>query len=86
MSFKYNNDAGAEARSNTELYEHIEAFERQKVADLKVFTSSDCYLISKSMCTEFIHAQMHYHAKSLEIMTQAFAYFETINDEAEIKV
>lgn len=74
-----------EAKANKEMYAGIEAFERQKVRDIKVLVNKFTFTL-KVLCTEYIHSEIAYHAQCLEAMTGAFGFFETVSEDKEIKV
>lgn len=61
-------------QSDRKFLEEVEQFERQKVKDIK------------AMGLEFIHAQLLYHSRCLEIMSKAYAMFDGVNEEAAVKV
>ncbi|XP_035680096.1 protein FAM92A-like isoform X2 [Branchiostoma floridae] len=60
-------------RSDRALEEQMDNFERQKMEDIK-----------KILC-DFVHVEMVFHCKALELYTVAHQYLQGINDEDDLE-
>ncbi|XP_066289940.1 CBY1-interacting BAR domain-containing protein 1-like isoform X2 [Branchiostoma lanceolatum] len=60
-------------RSDRALEEQMDNFERQKMEDIKKILS------------DFVHVEMVFHCKALELYTVAHQYLQGINDEDDIE-
>ncbi|CAH1270386.1 FAM92A [Branchiostoma lanceolatum] len=60
-------------RSDRALEEQMDNFERQKMEDIKKILS------------DFVHVEMVFHCKALELYTVAHRYLQGINDEDDIE-
>ncbi|XP_019638362.1 PREDICTED: protein FAM92A1-like isoform X1 [Branchiostoma belcheri] len=60
-------------RSDRALEEQMDNFERQKMEDIK------------KILTDFVHVEMVFHCKALELYTVANQYLQGINDEDDLE-
>ena len=77
-------------RTTTSFEDYMEKFETKKIQDLKVTPLCDwrTHTVSfpQAILGEYMHAQMTFHAKALELYTIAYQNLHSINEEEETQV
>lgn len=79
-------------RTTTSFEDYMEKFETKKIQDLKVMLESCdnqhmCQSSSpQAILGEYMHTQMTFHAKALELYTIAYQNLQSINEEEEAQV